>query len=435
MQLEVMREYFGEYQSVGRFSDTGSSAPAFAYSEEYLLKAEAQPLSLSLPLRYQSFDNVQYQGFFEGLVPEGRVRTELAYRLQVSQSDYLALLQHLSFENIGALLFIDETNEGAESLEPHYQPLPQATLTDLMERPVQTSALLATEGRFSLAGAQSKIGVYIQANELATNVQSNDWFLPVGTAPSSHIIKIPDSEHAELPLNEVFCMMTAKECGVNAAEVALGSFRGRNYFIAKRFDRLLDESVIMIDDMPRPQRLHQEDLCQALGWPSYRKYEIEENDNYVAIIGRLLERGSSDAIRDKVSFARQIIFDYLIGNCDNHIKNFSLLSSRDWRERRLAPAYDIVSTTVMNYSHAMGMAIGNSRAIDSITQEDWLLFTQDLRMPRDLFMDTLTGVASAFESACIAAKEQLVEFDEHATLEKIIANAFPRYNLLLSVDF
>ena len=66
------------------------------------------------------------------------------------------------------------------------------------------------------------------------------------------------------------------------------------------------------------------------------------------------------------------VFNYLIGNTDNHIKNLSLLYSEDLKSIRLAPAYDIVSTAIYKSStENMALSIGGICDINEITKESF----------------------------------------------------------------
>jgi serine/threonine-protein kinase HipA len=96
--------------------------------------------------------------------------------------------------------------------------------------------------------------------------------------------------------------------------------------------------------MEMPIRLHQEDFCQALGLPLFLKYEPTDG-HYASLIAHTLDEVSADPIADKIEFFRRLIFDYYIGNCDNHLKNRSILWTPDLQSCRLAPLYDLTSIT------------------------------------------------------------------------------------------
>ncbi|MDR1013517.1 MAG: HipA domain-containing protein [Coriobacteriales bacterium] len=432
--LEVHREALGSFHKAGALSLVDGD-PWFSYDRAFLASTDARPLSFSLPLRQEAFSSEEFQGFFAGMAPEGRVRTELARMLHIAPSDYLGLLRHLNNECIGALLFRVPGTE--ETARPGYQKIGHDDLLGLSEAPLRTSAMLAQKGRFSLAGAQSKVGVYIEGD---LGQKEDDGllgcYLPLGTAPSTHILKVPDRDLAELPLNELFCMRLARVCGLDAAQVSLVRLVGGSPALAiRRFDRPIESDAPRIDGLPRPHRLHQEDFIQALGLPEYRKYEIEETDVYARVVARLIERASSDVIRDKLAFARQVVFDYLVGNCDNHLKNYSFLLSPDWRTRRLAPAYDIVCTTVLGYSRDMGISIGGTRNIDAVTAGDWRLFAQGLRMPESQLSGLIADVTSAFEQGCGRVVRDLARYPEAGVLDRILDDSARRLKRLKSVRF
>ncbi len=62
------------------------------------------------------------------------------------------------------------------------------------------------------------------------------------------------------------------------------------------------------------------------------------------------------------------LFDYVMGNCDNHLKNWSILYSADWKAAELAPLYDVVNTTMYpRLAREMGVSFGGSRVIDEVT--------------------------------------------------------------------
>ena len=83
----------------------------------------------------------------------------------------------------------------------------------------------------------------------------------------------------------------------------------------------------------------------------------------------LLRQYSTNPITDQQKLWDTIVFCYLLGNTDAHIKNFSLLYGKDLKGLRLAPAYDLVSTTIYESStREMSFYIGNDLLIDEITE-------------------------------------------------------------------
>lgn len=414
--LEVLRFYQGAYEKVGTLNQNDKGIQ-FQYDSTYLNQTRSRALSVSLPLRAEPFDSSKLQGFFEGLIPEGKTRIELAHRLGVSPSNWLSLLEHLNCECIGALVFKRE-DVPLDAYESSYQPFEAQQFRELINTPALFAAQSAELSRLSLSGAQAKLGLYHTGDDPLDN-----WFTPRGLAPSTHIVKIPDENHPSLTVNEFICMQAANICGLQVADCFIIPAE-RPLFATVRFDRLTEKTHT--GSSQYPYRLHQEDFCQACGFPSYGKYEMEETDNYVARARWVLERASSNVLADKTEFTRQVVFDYLIGNCDNHLKNYSLQYSSDWSIRRLAPAYDLVSTTVLGFSRLMGISIGDTRDIDRITRDDWKLFAEDIAMPETLVLEIFDDLSERISAALLEAahKTHIPQSEEIATT--IIHDMEPR---------
>lgn len=102
-------------------------------------------------------------------------------------------------------------------------------------------------------------------------------------------------------------------------------------------------------------------------------------------------------------FARLLIYNYLIGNSDAHLKNYSLLYT-DTGEHDLAPAYDLVCTSYYErYSRDMSMAYGKHRALDEIGADDFDLLAKDLQLAPDALKNLSYPIASRLIDAVMRA--------------------------------
>jgi serine/threonine-protein kinase HipA len=145
------------------------------------------------------------------------------------------------------------------------------------------------------------------------------------------------------------------------------SSSGLPYLLVERYDR--DETADPI------RRLHQEDVCQAIGHPSDRKYQAEGGPG-VADTVALLRASSAVPAQDLPTFWRALVFNWLIGNCDGHAKNFSLLY--DAAAPTLAPLYDLVSTVVYpELTTRLAMTLDGARAIEEVTPDAWALLARE----------------------------------------------------------
>lgn len=220
---------------------------------------------------------------------------------------------------------------------------------------------------------------------------------PLGGATSTHILK--SGQLSGIPRLEFLSLRAARACGLDVPDAELVDLcYGRLAISVARYDRKVRE---MPDGALRVERLHQEDLTQALGLTAGSKY-AELEPSTACKVAELLRRSSSNPLADLRAFARLCLYNYLVGNCDNHLKNLSLMHQGAWV--RLAPAYDLVPTAIFErFSRSMGMAIGEHRVIDQVEPEDFSLLAEDMgltegalkRIARDLVGCIVPAVMAA----------------------------------------
>ena len=163
----------------------------------------------------------------------------------------------------------------------------------------------------------------------------------------------------------------------------------------------------MINNLKVPFRLHQEDFSQALGIAAADKYEKNET-GYMRMMFEILRNYSSDPINDQLKLWDICIFNYLIGNTDNHIKNVSLLYSEDLKTIRLAPAYDIISTMIYESStENMALSIGGIYNIHDISREQFKKEAKNIGLGSKLAIKRFDNMVSNFEPALRESAEQL----------------------------
>ena len=163
-------------------------------------------------------------------------------------------------------------------------------------------------------------------------------------------------------------MTLARAVGLNVPSVSTRSVGNKPCIVVQRYDRKinLDGTVT---------RIHQEDFCQALGFPPERKYQQEGGPLLRDCIAMLRE-WSTVAALDIRDFLDGLIFNVLIGNADAHGKNYSILYRKG--ERRLAPFYDLVCTLAWpELSKTPAMKIGRSDSIETITPDHWQKMAQE----------------------------------------------------------
>ena len=339
---------------------TSDSGICFKYSSAYR-GLDAYPLSLSLPVQTEAHPQNKTLPFFEGLLPEGNQRRELGDLLHVLPGSTMRLLMALAGECVGNLTIIDESMSIEDLLlKSDYIPLGAKELEALLRpQSIERTRFLVNK-RLSLAGAQAKLGLFHD---------SGQWFATKGLAPTTHIIKPASLFDPTVLINEFFVMRLAKSCGIDVPDTSVINCGEHYGFVVQRFDRLSLEGKVI--------RLGQEDFCQALSIMPEAKYENDGGPGFKQLFATTLYNTTRPA-RDTQRLLRLVLFNYLIGNCDAHAKNFSLLASQSGTIS-LAPAYDLVSTTFYGdrLLGSMAMRIGKHSSIDKVSAEDMALFSEE----------------------------------------------------------
>lgn len=318
------------------------------------------------------------------------------------------ILAVLGNECLGAIRIID--NEAATNVTS-YKLLQDAEIKALAQEGATESVQLITKSHLSLTGASGKVGLYYEP-------ESKKWFFPEGNAPSTHIVKQSHIRLKKIVANEQLCMLTAKNLGIEIPEsfiVNVGSDNKEDIlFATRRYDRKFDEDSAVLNGLRVPYRLHQEDFAQALGIAAGDKYE-KNGAAYLKRSMNLLRSFSSDPITDQLKLWDICIFDYLAGNTDNHIKNLSLLYSKDLKSVRLAPAYDIVSTMVYDSStEDMAMSIGGIYNINDINRKAFEREALNVGLGKNMalkhFDKMVAGFCDAIDKASFTLMSQGFEY-------------------------
>ena len=399
MEFEVSIERNGESVHAGSVLGNTDSDAQFRYAASYLEDPKAAPISLSLPLRAGFFTPMQTRSFFEGLLPEGFTRRAVAAHLHLNEQDYVQILHRLGRECTGAL----RVHLKDEFPEARYEKLTFGQIRQLAAEGAYESAALITGSRQSLPGAMGKIGLY-------RDMETGEWYLPHGTAPSTHIVKQSHVRLKQIVPNELLCLTAAKYCGIDVPEsfiIDLGSGEDADILLASgRFDRRYPEHPKMVNGLRVPFRLHQEDFAQAMGIPSEQKYE--SGDRHLAKLFALLRSHSARPVEDQLKLWDRIVFHYLIGNTDGHLKNYSLLYAPDLKSARLAPAYDIVHITgYPRMTHGMAFSIGTAKQIEEVTRESFRIAAREAGIGQAMAMDRLDDMSERFCPALDRAASEL----------------------------
>lgn len=351
----------------------------FAYRADYLRSPTAIALSVGLPLRTQPFTGAVARNWFCNLLPEGGVRQAVADRLRLPLDDDFALLAAIGGECAGA---VSVSPPGIRQASGDDAETDLETLLYLQGEDAGEGAwaLAGTPMRLSLAGAQDKLAVIAEADGRLR--------LPRAGEPSTHILKPDSRRFPGIRDAEALGLALARRVGLNAASASLVEVMNRPALLVERYDRTRAADGVI-------HRLHQEDFCQALGYPERLKYEDKGGPGLAACSSLLRQLALGPiAMRGLLDW---VVFNALIGNADAHAKNLSLLCGHDGR-RSLAPLYDLVPTLYLPQSlvdRTPAMRIGHATHIDRIAMEDWTAFASAARYGRRFVLERVRMLADA----------------------------------------
>lgn len=304
----------------------------FTYDSSWRTSVQAIPLSLSMPLASSEHGHEAVNAFLWGLLPDNeQVLTRWGQRFQVSASNAFALLCHVGEDCAGALQLVlpERLSDFVGNTGGDVAWLTEAEIAErlrTLRADHSRARLVRDHGQFSLAGAQAKTALFFQAGR---------WGVPSGRTPTTHILKPPIAGLPGHVENEHVCLSVARELGFPSASSQIRTFEDQKVIVVERYDRyqLAAHQPVL--------RLHQEDLCQALGLLPTLKYQ-NEGGPAPQTIAELLRGYSARPSEDVATFAGALLFNWLIAGTDAHAKNYSLLMSARGQVR-LAPLYDLGS--------------------------------------------------------------------------------------------
>ncbi|WP_163470397.1 HipA domain-containing protein [Escherichia coli] len=365
-------------QRVGELTKLANGAHTFKYAPEWLASRYARPLSLSLPLQRGNITSDAVFNFFDNLLPDSPiVRDRIVKRYHAKSRQPFDLLSEIGRDSVGAVTLIPE-DETVTCPIMAWEKLTEARLEEVLTayKADIPLGMIREENdfRISVAGAQEKTALLRIGN---------DWCIPKGITPTTHIIKLPIGEirqpNATLDLsqsvdNEYYCLLLAKELGLNVPDAEIIKAGRVRALAVKRFMAFL--------------------------------------------------MGSSEALKDRYDFMKFQVFQWLIGATDGHAKNFSVFIQAGG-SYRLTPFYDIISAFpvlggtgihISDLKLAMGLnaSKGKKTAIDKIYPRHFLATAKVLKFPEVQMHEILSDFARMIPAALDNVKTSLpTDFPEN----------------------
>lgn len=323
---------------------------SFTYDHDY----DGPTLSTNIPVSNRTYGQQVMNPYLFGLLPDSEdQRKAIAAEFNVRPNNPVALLSHIGLDCPGGVQFCAEEDADAVLHRAgDYRPIDDHEIALRLKsiRDDRDASWMGLDESWSLGGNQGKF---------ALAFINGRWCECMGSSPTTHIFKNGVIGFKLEALNEFVCMKSAQRAGIATANVEYRMFEDEPALIVERYDRVKVE-----DGMIR--RLHQEDLCQALGVMPAQKYTADGGPT-TRDIQELLVNTSHHQL-NLYLFTQILFFNAIIGAPDAHAKNYSLLLGNDGAAM-MARMYDVASGLAyerMRRRARLAMSVGGENRVGRI---------------------------------------------------------------------
>ena len=233
---------------------------------------------------------------------------------------------------------------------------------------LQELATQVIQSQMAVTGVQAKVSLSLYRKQEKNLTKK----LTIVGLYGDYILKPPSEHYAQLPELESATMHMADVCGINVVPHSLVKLQDETLcYITKRVDRT------------RKTKLHMEDMCQLSERLTEDKYKGSHEQ-----VAKLVLKHSSSPLLDVSNFYEQVLFSFLTGNSDMHLKNFSLLEKEN-QGSSLCPAYDLVPTALVNEADTEELALTLNAKKRKLKYEDFLASFENCGLSKKVLDNTL----------------------------------------------
>lgn len=205
----------------------------------------------------------------------------------------------------------------------------------------------------AVPGVQPKLSLSIIQDALQKNNKGR--LTIVGALGGQYILKPPSEHYPQMPENEHLTMRIAEAFGISTVSSSLIHLQsGELAYITKRIDR-----------GATGEKIHMLDMFQIVEAVDKYKSSLER-------IGKAIYLYSDNTLLDQLSFFELIVFCFLTGNNDMHLKNFSMI--RIENQWKLAPAYDLLNVAIANTNDKEELALTLNGKKNKLWRKDFEQF-------------------------------------------------------------
>lgn len=246
------------------------------------------------------------------------------------------------------------------------------------EKTLEILAAESTSRGYTVPGVQKKLSLHLLS-------EGSKPRLTLVNYPTGYILKPQVTEFEALPEAEHLVMCMADAAGISTVPHALIMGHGSLAYITKRVDRVFQKNTV--------QMLAMEDFCQL----DLRLTQDKYRGSYERC-AKIIDRYSARSGLDMTELYWRLVFSFLVGNSDMHLKNFSLIETEEGSGKYLlSPAYDLLPVNVIMPEDKEQFALAMNGKKANIRRKDFLVFAEDCGISRNSAERTIAMLLSKKE--------------------------------------
>lgn len=257
------------------------------------------------------------------------------------------------------------------------------------EKALELLAIESTNKGYTVPGVQKKLSLHLFSEKGKPR-------LTLVNYPTGYILKPQVAEFESLPEAEQLVMCMADSAGISTVPHALITGNDSLAYITKRIDRIFEKNTIKM--------LAMEDFCQL----DLRLTQDKYRGSYERC-GKIIAKYSSRRGLDLTELYLRIVFSFIVGNSDMHLKNFSLIETEEGSGRYiLSPAYDLLPVNVIMPEDKEQLALAINGKKTNIRKKDFLIFADECNISRTSAEKMIAKIVSMKETFISMSDESLL---------------------------
>lgn len=257
------------------------------------------------------------------------------------------------------------------------------------EKALEILAAESTSRGYTVPGVQKKLSLHLFS-------EGSKPRLTLVNYPTGYILKPQVKEFEALPEAEHLVMCMADAAGISTVPHALIMGNGSLAYITKRVDRVFQKNTV--------QMLAMEDFCQL----DLRLTQDKYRGSYERC-AKIIDRYSARSELDMTELYWRLVFSFIVGNSDMHLKNFSLIETEEGSGKYLlSPAYDLLPVNVIMPEDKEQFALAMNGKKANLRRKDFLVFAEECGIPRNSAERTIAMLLSKKEEFISMCNDSLL---------------------------